>query len=234
MARLPRLILPDHPHHVLLRGHNGQPVFVDDEDRRLMLSVLAEVSRQQGVLLHAYVLMDNHIHLLVTPGGADGLGRMMQSLGRRYVAAFNARHGRRGTLWEGRFRAALLQPEPYLLACMRYIELNPVRAGLCAQAEDWPWSSAAHYLGRARDRLMTEHALYWALGNTPFEREAAYRDWLAQGSGSAEAQLIIESVLRGRPLASAAFLSPWLESHPEVVVRRPRGRPRKAGVLVSD
>lgn len=227
MARLPRLILPDHPHHVLLRGHNGQPVFMDDHDRQLMLQVLAEVSRQQGVLLHAYVLMDNHLHLLVTPGSEDGLGRMMQSLGRRYVAAFNARHGRRGTLWEGRFRAALLQPQPYLLACMRYIELNPVRAGLCLAAEDWPWSSAAHHLGRTRDRLLHEHALYWALGNTPFEREAAYRDWLAQGTAPAEAQLIIESVLRGRPLASADFLAPWLDSHPEVVVRRPRGRPRK-------
>lgn len=227
MARLPRLILPDQPHHVLLRGHNGQPVFMDDEDRRRMLQVLTEVSRQQRVALHAYVLMDNHLHLLVTPVSSEGLGRMMQSLGRRYVASFNARHGRRGTLWEGRFRAALLQAEPYLLACMRYIELNPVRAGLCALAEQWPWSSAPHHLGLTRDRLLTEHALYWALGNTPFEREHAYREWLALGSGREEAQGILEAVLRGRPLASREFLAPWLDSHPEVVVRRPRGRPRK-------
>ncbi len=228
MARLPRLILPGHPHHVILRGNNRQAIFFSDLDREHLLATLAEAVVQYRVALHAYVLMDNHLHLLLTPPSSDALSRMMQSLGRRYVGWFNARHGRTGTLWEGRFRAGLIEGERHLLACMRYIELNPVRAALCVEPAQWPWSSAAHHLGLARNVLVTEHEMYWQLGNTPFEREHAYREFLEQGVPSSERAQFTEAVLRGRPVASEAFLKPLVQDHEAVVVRRPRGRPRKA------
>lgn len=234
MARLPRLILPDQPHHVILRGNNRQGIFYSDLDREHLLATLAEAASQYGVAIHAYVLMDNHLHLLLTPPGADALSRMMQSLGRRYVGWFNARHRRTGTLWEGRFRAGLIEGERHLLACMRYIELNPVRAGLCAEAADWKWSSAAHHLGLVRNVLVTEHPMYWLLGNTPFEREHAYREFLAEGVVAAEQALFTEAVLRGRPIGSEAFLKPLAAEHAAVVQRRSRGRPRKLTGSVAD
>lgn len=230
MARLPRLILPGQPHHVVLRGNNRQAIFFSDLDRQHWLAVLAEAATQYRVAIHAFVLMDNHVHLLLSPENAEGLSRMMQAVGRRYVGWFNARHQRSGTLWEGRFRAGLIEGERHLLACMRYIELNPVRAGLCADAAQWPWSSAAHHLGLGRQPLITEHPLYWTLGNTPFEREHAYREFLEQGAPAAEADLFTQSVLRGRPIGSVEFLQPLAASHESVVSRRPRGRPRKAGI----
>jgi putative transposase len=228
MARLPRLILPDQPHHVILRGNNRQAIFYSDLDREFLLATLAESAGQYKVALHAYVLMDNHLHLLATPPSADALSRMMQSLGRRYVGWFNARHQRSGTLWEGRFRAGLIEGERHLLACMRYIELNPVRAGLCAEAAQWPWSSAAHHLGLARSALITEHEMYWRLGNTPFEREHAYREFMEQGVSTSERAQFTDAVLRGRPVGGEAFLRPLSIEHAAIVTRRPRGRPRKA------
>ena len=231
MARLPRLILPDQPHHVILRGNNRQAIFFSDLDREQLLATLAESAAQYRVAIHAYVLMDNHLHLLATPPSADALSRMMQSLGRRYVGWFNARHQRTGTLWEGRFRAGLIEGERHLLACMRYIELNPVRAGLCTEPAQWPWSSAAHHLGLARNLLIAEHEMYWLLGNTPFEREHAYREFMAQGVGAAEQARFTEAVLRGRPVASESFLKPLSVDHVVVVECRPRGRPRKTNAL---
>ncbi|NCT83721.1 MAG: transposase [Comamonadaceae bacterium] len=234
MARLPRLILPGQAHHVILRGNNRQAIFYSDLDRQQLLEVLREVALQYGVAIHAYVLMDNHIHLLLTPPEAPALSRMMQALGRRYVGWFNARHQRSGTLWEGRFRAGLIEGERHLLACMRYIEFNPVRAGLCAEPAQWAWSSAAHHLGLTRQALITEHPLYWSMGNTPFEREHAYREFLGQGVTASEQQQFTGAVLRGRPVASEAFLKPLAAEHESVVVRRPRGRPRKAGPESSE
>lgn len=227
MARLPRLILAGQPHHVILRGNNRQAIFFSDLDRQHLLNTIGEVAALYGVSVHAYVLMDNHFHLLVTPPTAEALSRMMQALGRRYVGWFNARHQRSGTLWEGRFRAGLIEGERHLLACMRYIELNPVRAGLCQRAEEWPWSSAAHHLGLGRQPVINEHPLYWSMGNTPFEREHAYREFMEQGVPAREQVEFTEAVLRGRPMASDAFLKRLAGEHERVVARRPRGRPRK-------
>ncbi|MGQ3092695.1 MAG: REP-associated tyrosine transposase [Roseateles sp.] len=227
MARLPRLILSGQPHHVVLRGNNRQSIFFSDLDRQQLLAVLADVAAQYSVAIHAYVLMDNHFHLLLTPPASQALSRMMQALGRRYVGWFNARHQRSGTLWEGRFRAGLIEGERHLLACMRYIELNPVRAGLCAEPAQWTWSSAAHHLGLGRQALITEHEQYWCLGNTPFEREHAYRAFTDQGVAPEEQAMFTASVLRGRPVGSEAFLKPLTIDHEHVVVRRPRGRPRQ-------
>lgn len=225
MARLPRLALGGHLHHLIHRGHNRQPIAVDDVDRSALLAALQECAATQKVAIHAYVLMPDHLHLLATPASAEGLSRMMQALGRRYVAAFNQRHGRAGTLWEGRFRAALLEADPYLLPVMRSIELNPLRAGLAQEPGDYAWSSAAHHLGRRRDPLVSDPAGFWALGNTPFERELAWRRWLEEGETEAERSRLIDAALKGWPLGSARFLQGLSELSARPVAPRPRGRP---------
>lgn len=226
MARQARLALPGHLHHVLVRGNNRQAIFDDDDDRRRMLEQLAGCLREQALALHAYVLMPNHFHLLVTPAVDGAIGRAMQSLGRRYVSAFNARHGRSGTLWEGRYRSHLVGPDD-ALRCMRYIELNPQRNGLASSLHEPAWSSLPHHLGAARDPLVTEPAAYWRLGNTPFEREAAYRVWLEQGVSTAETTEIKRSLVSGRPLGSPSFLSQVAQLTERDLAPRPRGRPRK-------
>lgn len=227
MARLPRLVLPCQPHHIIQRGNNRQSIFVDDKDRQHFLDILRECALTHQLAIHAYVLMDNHVHLLATPQQTDGLSRMMQSLGRRYVGWFNQRHGRSGTLWEGRFRAALIEGERHLLACARYIELNPLRAGMLVEAGSFAWSSCAHHLGRRRDPLVTEHPMYWALGNTPFEREAAYRELLEQGLSDEEVGALTASALKGWPLGSAGFLQGLAAQVDRPMAPRSRGRPRK-------
>jgi len=175
MARLGRYFLPGQPLHVIQRGNDRAPVFFDDEDYRLYLGWLAEAAAHYGCTIHAYVLMTNHVHLLVTPADADSLPRAMQSLGRRYVRHVNATYRRTGTLWEGRYRAAPIDAEDYFLACCRYIELNPVRACMVAYPRDYPWSSwRAHAQGVA-DPLAADHPLYRGLGATAAERQAAYR-----------------------------------------------------------
>jgi putative transposase len=225
MARLPRLVVPGLPHHVIQRGNDRQSIFRDESDRHRYLEILQDVIRTHRLAIHAYVLMDNHVHILASPATAEGLSRTMQSLGRRYVGWFNARHGRSGTLWEGRFRCAVIETERYLLACMRYIELNPVRAGMVVRAGDYPWSSAGFHLGQRQSQLVTDHPLFWALGNTPFEREVAWRSLLDQGLPDQEVRKISESAFKGWACGSDEFLA-WLKNRTErPVAPRPRGRP---------
>lgn len=228
MARLPRLALAGHPHHVLQRGASRLPVFVDDVDRLAYLDALREAAATLRVPVHGYVLMDDHVHLLLTPPEGPAIGRLMQSVGRRYVAAFNRRHGRTGSPWEGRFRATVLEAEPHLLGCLRYIEQNPLRAGKVAHAVDWPWSSAAHHLGRRRDALITEPAEWWRLGNTPFDRETAWARRLEDFMGPREALPYTDSVLKGWAMGSGAFLARLAGETDRPLVARPRGRPRKS------
>ncbi len=225
MARLPRLNLPGHLHHVIQRGNNRQRIFVDSEDFEMMLALLAENAQKYGVAVHAYVLMDNHFHLLVTPASGTALPQFMQSVGRRYVQYFNRRHGRTGTLWEGRYRSTVLQPERYLLACMAYVDLNPVRAGHVVQASDYPWSSHAHWLGLRHERLLTPHALYWALGNTPFAREAAYAALVQAGIGSQDQADLTTSALSGWALGEPGFLQALQQHTPRRINRSQAGRP---------
>jgi putative transposase len=228
MARLTRLSLPGLPHHLMQIGNNRQPIFVDDEDRQAWCMHLREASLVARVDIHAYVLLSNHVHLLATPrGDADGLSTMMQSLGRRYVAAFNRRHARSGTLWEGRFRAALVDPDESLLPCMRYIDSHPQRSGLVAEAADYAWSSCAHHLGRRRDPLIVDHARYWALGNTPFEREGAWLAFLDEGVSLREAQAISQATRRGWPIAGIDGQRRLAAQLGRAIVPRPRGRPRR-------
>ncbi len=227
MARLPRLTVPGYPHHVIQRGNNRQAIFVDDVDREFMLGLLGEYAPACRVAVHAYVLMGNHLHLLATPETADGLPKLMQSVGRRYVRHFNDRHGRTGTLWEGRYRATVIETERYLLACMAYIELNPVRAGMVAQASDYPWSSHAHYIGLRQDRLVTPHPLWWTLGNTPFAREAAYAELVHAGLSMAQQTALTDATLRGWALGSDAFAAQLQTQTVRRTTPRLPGRPPK-------
>lgn len=175
MARLPRFFVPGQPLHVIQRGNNREPIFGAEEDHSFYRECLKKAAVKQGLAIHAYVLMANHVHLLATPETDTSLPRTLQSVGRRYVQHFNHTYSRTGTLWEGRYKATLIDSEVYLLTCMRYVELNPARAGMVAHPGDYPWSSyRANAQGEA-DALVTPHALYRCLGRTADERQAAYR-----------------------------------------------------------
>ena len=170
MARLPRLFLPGQPIHAIQRGNNREPIFSAEEDYRYYLECLGKAAGEQGLAIHAYVLMTNHVHLLVTPDSEDSLSKAMQSVGRRYVQYFNHTYQRTGTLWEGRYKSTLIQSSRYLLTCMRYIELNPVRADMVGHPADYPWSSYCANAQGEENALLTPHALYRRLGPTPVAR----------------------------------------------------------------
>ena len=206
MARLPRLTVPNYPHHVIQRGTNQQRIVVDDLDRQRLLDLWQEHAQRCQVSIHAYVIMDNHFHLLATPETDNGLPLMMQSVGRSYVRYFNLRHKRVGALWEGRYRSNLIESERYLLTCMVYIDLNPVRAGMVAQPADFRWSSHRHHIGLASDKLVKQHALYWALGNTPFAREAGYAQMVQSGLERKAAEDLTQSAMKGWALGSEKFI----------------------------
>jgi putative transposase len=175
MARLPRFILPGQPQHVIVRGNNRTEIFCADADYRFYLEKLQQGCEKHACKLHAYVLMTNHVHLLITPQEEQSIGKAMQMLGRYYVQYYNYTYQRTGTLWEGRYKATLIDSEAYLLTCMRYIELNPVRAGMASHPSDYPWSSyRCNALGQTNE-LLTPHLEYRRLGKTDEERQAAYR-----------------------------------------------------------
>lgn len=175
MARLPRFVIPGQPQHVIQRGNNRQAIFGADADYRYFLDVLSEAADRHRCGIHAYVLMTNHVHLLMTPEDGFGVGKVMQSVGRKYVQYFNRCHGRTGTLWEGRYRATLVDSERYLFSCMHYIELNPVRAGMVEQPAAYPWSSyRCNALGERND-LIDPHPAYLGLGGADGSRQAAYQ-----------------------------------------------------------
>ncbi|RYF03876.1 MAG: transposase [Oxalobacteraceae bacterium] len=175
MPRPPRIVLPSVPLHVIQRGNNRIPCFAHDNDHLVYLDMLRECAHDVGCALHAYVLMTNHVHLLLSPDDASSVSMMMQRLGQRYVQYFNRRHRRTGTLWEGRFRSSLIQDDRYFLICHRYIELNPVRAQMVEKPADYRWSSyRTNALGNDNP-LLTPHALYASLGANRSACQAAYR-----------------------------------------------------------
>ncbi len=232
MARLPRLTVADYPHHVIQRGNNRQPIFSTPADYRRLLEVLQENADKFQVAIHAYVLMSNHIHLLATPQTAEGLPLMMQSLGRTYVRYFNGTQQRTGTLWEGRYKSTVIQSERYLLACMVYIDLNPVRGGMVALAQDYPWSSYAHYAGLRVDRLITPHALYWELGNTPFSREAAYTELVQSGISAVQHAALTDATVSGWALGEPDFVADLQNRTTRRISKAAAGRPFSVNVLV--
>ena len=215
------------PLHITHRGVNRGATFIDDEDFATYLQALEHTASEQGVALHGYVLMTNHVHLLVSAQAGGVVSRMMQALGRRYVRAFNARYGRTGTLWEGRYKSCLVDSDRYLLACLRYIELNPVRAAMVAQPWDYRWSSVHGHLGLRPDTRLTPHPAYLALGRDASEREAVYRCLLME--------MLTDDLLAGirahmqqeRALGSPAFQALVEKALNRPVEVRPRGRPRR-------
>ena len=233
MARLARLTVAGLPHHVIHRGHNLQPVFLDAQDRQFFLNVLAQACTQHQVALHAFVLMDNHVHLLMTPPTTTALPATMQSVGRAYARYFNNRHGRKGTLWEGRYRSTVIQSH-YLLPCLVYIDLNPVRAGLVAQSGEYPWSSHAHYMGLRSDPMVTVPGAYWELGNTPFAREMAYKALVETGITRSLQDALTASALRGWALGDEVFVAKTQKQTLRRLVKGRPGRPQKSPKSTED
>ena len=180
MARLPRFVIPGQPQHVILRGNNRTEIFCTDADYQFYLEKLQLACKAHDCDIHAYVLMTNHVHLLITPHTEQSLAKAMQMLGRYYVQYFNYCYQRTGTLWEGRYKATLIDSEAYLLTCMRYVELNPVRAGMVAHPTEYPWSSYRYNAQGHANELVTPHLEYKRLDKTANERQAAYRQLFKQ------------------------------------------------------
>jgi putative transposase len=224
MARHPRLALPGYPHHVIQRGNNRQPIVLDEADRKMLYSLWLEESQRHKVAVNAYVLLDNHFHMLLTPPSDEAMSLMMQAVGRTYVRYFNHRHKRSGTLWEGRYKSSVLDSEAYLLTCMAYIDLNPVRAGLAESAEDFNWSSYKHLIGQKIDKLVTPHALYWGLGNTEF---------VAGGLSASIQKDLTESVLKSRVVGRPEFLKSLQKTTQTPILPQKAGRPFKNTTLKS-
>ncbi len=176
MPRKPRFTLPGIPQHIIQRGNNRKPCFFDQEDFQRYLIDLKAALQNNECELHAYVLMSNHIHMLVTPFVVHGVSHVMQDLGRKYVKYINRKYKRTGTLWEGRYKACLVDSEAYLLTCMRYIELNPVRAGMVIHPGEYGWSSYATNAQGRVDDILSRHPVYTALGDSDVKRQRIYRD----------------------------------------------------------
>ena len=228
MPRPPRLELPGVAQHVIQRGNNRAGCFFGDTDRRFYLKCLAESAGHRGCEVHAYVLMSNHVHLLVTPSESGAIGAMMQDLGRRYVRVINTIHGRTGTLWEARFKSSLIDSETYLLTCHRYIELNPLRAGVVSDPAAYAWSSHAHYATDWVNPLITEHAVYLRLGATRSERQAAFRSMFAMSLDERLVAQIRNAINTDSAFGSESFLED-AEGKLGRSVRAPtRGRPAKS------
>lgn len=214
MARLPRLAVAGQAHLVVQRAHGARSVFTDDADRRAYLAALREAASVERVLLHAWQLADEGVALLLTPPSASALSRLMQAVGRRYVSAYNRRHAQRGTLWDGRFRSGVVEPGAWRLAALLWVDGGPGQ------------TSAPHRSGDVRDPALVDLPEYWALGNTPFDREAAYRARLAAGLPAETAAVLAAAAHGGWAVAPSGLLEGLPAGRP--VQPRPRGRPPKA------
>ena len=228
MARLPRFVLPGQPQHVIQRGNNRDIIFIADEDYRFYLAKLAEACRKYQCDLHAYVLMTNHVHLLITPHTEKGISKVMQFLGRYYVQYFNHQYQRTGTLWEGRYKATLLDSEQYLLTCSRYIELNPVRANMVRFPEDYPWSSyQVNALGQ-EDPLLTPHSIYQDLGKNTVERCKNYRELFNHHVSAKDIEDIRNSTNKAWVLGNDRFKERIEQLSNRQATPKPRGGDRRS------
>lgn len=228
MARQPRLDLPHIPQHIVQRGNNRLPCFLDDDDRRRYLHLLDEALLTSSCALHGWVLMDNHVHLLATPPATGAIARLMQQLGRNYVGQFNARHHRTGTLWEGRYKACLVDSDSYVLHCLRYIDLNPVRARITDDATSYRWSSAAAHAGLCNDALLTPHPAYASLGSTPEARAATYSHLLRTALADDDLAAIRNYLQQQRALGRNNFRAMVEAKTRRFASIRPAHRPARA------
>ncbi len=226
MPRKPRFILPGVPQHIIQRGNNREPCFYSDEDYSRYLSDLGNALDRNLVRLHAYVLMTNHVHLLLTPMTEHAVSHAMQDLGRKYVPYMNATYRRSGTLWEGRYKASLVDSEAYLLTCMRYIEMNPVRANMLTHPGEYRWSSYASNAQGSKNKLIHPHPLYMALGDQENTRQEAYRELFRGHLDNADLHAIREALNQELVLGRDDFKDK-IEQMTERQTRRGRdGRPK--------
>ena len=223
MARLCRYFIPDQPLHVIQRGNNRKAVFFDDEDFARYHDWLIEAGEANGLAVHAYALMTNHVHLLATPGSADSLPRTMQSLGRRYVRHINARYRRSGTLWEGRYRAAPIDTEEYFIACCRYIELNPVRARMVEHPRQYRWSSYRAHAEGKDDALAAFHPVFKRLGRSLEARQQAYRDLIKEKLDPGFVKALRAATNGGWAMGSERFRKEIAEAAQRRAAPLPRG-----------
>lgn len=227
MPRRPRISPTGTTLHITQRGHNRSPTFLEEQDYREYLRLLYIASKRSSCAIHAYVLMTNHVHLLVTPALETGASKLLQYVGSRYVGWLNRRLKRTGTLWEGRFRSSPVDHDRYCLACYRYIELNPVRAGIVRHPADYAWSShGANALGLGSP-LVSPHPTFIALAESPTERRRRYLELFDEELPSETLSRIRASVRSGSPTGGAPFIEE-IEARVKRQVARPRGRPRKA------
>lgn len=228
MARRPRVVVPGQALHLIQRGNNRTATFFADADRRSYLDWLGELAPALGCALHAYVLMTNHVHLLLTPDRADAPAALMKALGQRYTQYVNRTYRRTGTLWEGRFRSCLAESDAYVLACSRYIDLNPVRAGMVALPQDYPWSSCRGLCGLHHDKLLRPHADWMALGGSDAARAAAYAALVDSALPPDTLAAIRQATNANLALGSERFAAEIAAALGRRVTPGQRGRPRKA------
>ncbi len=228
MARLPRYFVKGQPQSVIHRGYDQDTVFFHDDDCQYYLDCLEDASQHYGLAIHAYVLMDNHVHLLATPATARSLSRTLQSTGRRYGQYFNTTYDHTGTLWEGRYRATIIDAGEYLLTCMRYIELNPVRAGIVKRARDYPWSSYGYNAYGETDALIRSHRIYRNLGPDAGARQKAYRALFKARIPQTDLDAIRAATNKAWVLGDQAFRDKIEALSGRRASPRPKGRTRKA------
>ncbi len=226
MPRRARMYLPGLPYHVVQRGNNREPCFIESENYQFYLELWKALSRRYGALVHAYCLMTNHIHFLVTPDTETAISNTMKVVGSRYAQYINLKYKRTGTLWEGRHRSSLVQSDQYLLRCMRYIELNPVRAGMVNRPEEYRWSSyGVHAWG---DKAwITPHAEYIGLGKTSADRCHAYRELFRDQLSEADLHQIREAAHYSQPIGDDRFRQMIEKQYGIKLGQSKRGRPKK-------
>lgn len=228
MARLPRFVILGQPQHVIQRGNNREVIFAADEDYQYYLKKLGDACKKYECEIHAYVLMTNHVHLLITPHIENGISKVMQYIGRYYVQYFNFQYQRTGTLWEGRYKATLLDSDGYLLTCSRYIELNPVRAGMVKDPAEYPWSSYhCNALGKS-DRLITPHVSYKVLGMDDVTRRSNYHALFARLIPDSELEAIRMATNKAWVLGDDRFKAKVEKLMVRQVQPKPRGGDRRS------
>lgn len=227
MARLSRFYLKDQPQHIIQRGNNREPIFASQQDYEFYLTCLKDAATRHQLKIHAYVLMTNHVHILASPLEEISIPKTMQSIGRKYVQYFNHYYNRTGTLWEGRYKATLVDSEAYLLTCMRYIELNPVRARMVRFRKNYPWSSYKFNALGEPNELVTPHNLYQVLGKTAMKRQAAYTDLFKERISMKMLDDIRDATNKAWPLGGNKFKRKVERLTKRRANPKPKGRPKK-------
>ena len=225
MARQARIVIPGQAMHIMARGNNRQDLFFNPSDRRIYLDWLRDAAKEFGSAVHAYVLMPNHVHCLITPLRANSLAKTMQSLGRRYAQYCNQQQNHSGAIWEGRYRSSLIDAD-HFLRCQRYLELNPMRAGYESSPNSSSWTSYLSHTGEKVEPWLVDHPSFWALGNTPFERQLAWQHFVKEGAPHQEDLEITEYLLKSKPWVTAATAEQFFRNQLDALQIRSRGRPK--------